>query len=376
MIKSIVRSVAFIFLWFLAGCTNIFAPDTNADSGVVPDATQQDSSAVNDSISNKKPALIRFDYSSAEILSIKGVGGVETARLFFTVTDSSGLPVPGNYLIQFIKNGPDSGGSLVTPFDTTVGGKVECIYASGTKAGVCAITAYYMDGNLNMAACSEVVPLMVAGGPPVGSHFTLVPAKVNMPFALGAEMTVTAFLYDKYRNPARSSMVYFSATGGGITPGGQSDSIGRVQACFRLTADIPDSMRITLAAATRNGSGAEIVASTALVVSGRPVISIAHAALPADTFIVPAGTGTLLQVSVSDSRGYPLSRGTRIIMSVSGGGMLIGESDITLPDVVSGYTQFQVMVADDLSGSSYLYFEVDVESPNGNRNKGIWGKIL
>ncbi|OGJ84875.1 MAG: hypothetical protein A2268_12110 [Candidatus Raymondbacteria bacterium RifOxyA12_full_50_37] len=355
---------------FLLGCDGVFSPGPQS-APVVPDtADLRDTVPL---LSSKEPALIALESISFSRVSVTGVGGVETSVITFLVMDSAGTRVNGAYCIQFQKNGPDSGGVLVTLSDTTNNGHVTCVYKSGTAAGVCAINAEYRDANLAIRASSAIVPLLVSGGPPVGSNFTLIPEKVNIPLVIGTGIQVRALLFDAYGNPACPVMVYFSATGGGITEGGLSDSVGQVDALFLISENVPVDSKITITAVTRDASRQEISASSELVISGLPVLTLSHPGSPSDTIPVSAGGSAAVRVHVADANGYPLSCGTHIVMSVSGSAELLGETDITLPDVVSGYTDFEVRIRD--AGMQYAYFNVAVTSPNGSRTTGLWAKI-
>jgi len=375
MIKSL---LVFCALMAFAGCKGLFEPESARNNSLKSGAdslSHADSLAAKDSLSSAKPAILSLCSLSQSALSVSGVGGLENARLKFMVADSAGVRVSGKFVIQFFKNCPDSGGTLLNPYDTADQGYVECLFKSGTVSGVCAITAKYVENISQVIAASQVVRLLVSGGPVFAQNFSLVPERRNVPLSPDERVLLTAFCFDKYGNPSVPVMVYFSASSGGVLPGGISDSTGRVTSFFTVAGNPPDSMKAVISASTRNGAGDLLLDSDTLLFTGAPEITITHANSPSDTFALARGGSAALHVSVHDSKGHPLSAGSRIVMSLSGGGTLVGNSDITLPDVLSGYTDFEILVRDDASGARYVQFIVNVTGPNGDRKDGLWGKV-
>jgi hypothetical protein len=371
-----IRSCLFALFLVLASCKGLFEPEPARAGSGTDSPAKKDSLAQSDSLSPAKPAVLTLDSLSQPELSVSGVGGVETARLGFTARDSAGIRVGGRFIIQFFKSCPDSGGTLLTLYDTTHHGHVECLFKSGTVSGTCAVTARYIENLSQVIAASQVVRLLISGGPVAAGGFSLVPERHNVPLAAGGNVALTAFCFDRYGNPSVPVMVYFSASAGGVGAGGLTDSTGRVTSFFTMAGNPPDSMKAVVTASTRNGAGDLLAISGTLLFSGAPGITITHAGSPSDTFALARGGSTALHVAVHDAKGHPLSAGAHIVMLLSGGGELVGNSDITLPDIISGFTDFEIMVRDDGSGARYVQFIVDVTGPNGNCKSGLWGRVF
>ena len=364
-----------LFSLFLCGCPTFFAPDITESTEDSGDTVATITEIPIDSLSDLAPASISLDKVENGTLTIRGGGGTENGRLFFSVNDQNGRRVRSSLLVQFVKQSQDSVAVLQTPFDTAREGRVVCCLSSGSRSGICAVTANCLDVSLQPLAVSKAVRILVMGGLPVQENFTLQPERINLPFRMGASLPVIAFLFDKAHNPASPVMVYFSCNGGGITSGGLSDSLGMVEALYRVTEAVSADRRVTLVAETRGDSGNGLYAEAEMVLTGEPRISFDHPQVPSDTFLLARGGGTPLVLQVADDLGRPLCRGSRITLVLTGGGTLLGETEIILPDVLTGYTDFPVRVQDDSSGPRFIYLQAEVQSDNGSRIAGIWGKV-
>ncbi len=321
-----------------------------------------------------RPYSITISRCTPTNLSVRGVGGAEKATVEFAVSDSAGNEIIDGYNIRFILSSADSVAQLVNDRDSVRGGKVSCSVVSGRVSGAVSITAVYYERVGEPLVVSRAVPLLVCGGAPTSERFSIVLDKINIPKSSTEAVGVILYLADKYGNPSTGQMVHLAASVGLIGAGGFSDSLGSLKAVLLLYPPWCDSSNGTVVASTFNGDGLLITSSARFILSGKPTIT-AHFATGSDTFNLPIGGECVINYTVSDETGLPLCGGTKISIELSGGGILIGENDIVVPDVLSGHTDYSIVVRDDFSGSRTVHLLVVVSGRNGNTAKGLWGKV-
>jgi hypothetical protein len=357
-----------LLIIFLSDCGNLISPAVN-ENGI--DSLRQNDSTINN---GGRPFHITLNTVSSEKIAVRGVSGIESAVITFLVIDSTGKNAANGSEIRFILICGDSVAKLEKETDMVVNGKVSCSVYSGSASGTISLTAVYSERLGEPLVISATVPVLVSGGPPVSGRFSVVLSKQNIPKKESEQVTVTAYLADKYGNPSSGRMVHFSTTSGIVLSGAASDSTGTLATKLSLYSPWPDSSRGVVSASTFDGNGNVLNSTAGFVLSGEPVIQFLHNGI-ADTFNLSAGGESLVRYTVSDNVGLPLCAGTKISVELFGGGVLVGESEITLPDVISGYTQFSTIVRDDGSGNRMVRLSVNVSGPNGTLTKGIWGRV-
>lgn len=327
--------------------------------------------------SDDEPANVVLVHVERTNLSVAGVGGNETSQITFEVRDGQGRPLrAGNHRDVTFQLVSAPAGAILTKLadETDDFGRVSTSVASGTSSGVVKVRAT-CEG-----VYSEVVNLVVSGGPPDAAHFSLAASKVNIAGRLlfGIADPITAFLYDQYGNPVPAgTAVYFTSNFAGIQGSAVTDTVGRATVTLYSAAPIPDcadSGLVEITASTVDGSNNVITAKTKVLFSGPTAIS----ALPS-TFAVPNGGYQDLLIYVSDDCGNPLVE-TSMIQITSSGGTLVGNTLVMMPDTRSkGATQVWVRLSDansvDTEAPEGSSITVQVTSPNGDASLVIFGTI-
>jgi len=165
------------------------------------------------------PASLYLLGTSVANIGIKGAGGLETLQLVFQVVDSLGIPIDLDNAVNVgyvLAASPGSGAVLNPPSTRTdANGQASVVLTSGTKDGVVQVTASISLGSKIIS--SNPVAVTIHGGLPDLTHFSCVPAILNIPGynVFGVEDVITAFVGDKYSNPVRvGTAVYFNTEGG------------------------------------------------------------------------------------------------------------------------------------------------------------------
>ncbi|MFH1679178.1 MAG: invasin domain 3-containing protein [Candidatus Eisenbacteria bacterium] len=328
--------------------------------------------------SDAEPASVVLVSVEDSSLAVAGVGGDETSVLTFEVRDEVGRPMrqgnPTPVAFQIVAS-PGGGVSLSRAADTTnAEGRVSTTVRSGTVSGVVKVRA------AAGSAVSSVVNLAIRGGPPDAAHFSIAAEKVNIEGLLrfGIEDDITAFVYDVYGNPVQpGTAVYFTSQFGGILGSAVTDTTGRARSTLYSAAPLPTCAQgglVPVAARTVDGANQMIQANMNVLFSGATVISASPS-----SFDVPNGGYVDLLVFVSDACGNPLVEGTFVEVT-SSGGLLVGNTQVTLPDTQSlGYTQFWVRLTDSYSDETNpavgATITVEVNSKNGDAGFVIFGTI-
>ncbi len=337
---------------------------------------------INHGATNSEPTTIQLVSVEDSTLSVAGVGGDETATLVWEVRDARGFPVgvSNQVDVDFEIVASPGGGVLLTPTTATTDGEglVYTTLQSGTNAGVVKIKA--RTGTIESSAAS----IAIHGGPPDAAHFSLAAQHVNIAglLLLGIEDPITAFVFDKFSNPVPpGTAVYFTTDFGGILGSGVTDDAGQAVATLYSALPLPscaDNGMVNVTARTFGEGALEISATANILFSGGTTIS----SIPSTFTIGPGGFQDIF-VTVSDQCGNPLTQGTRVDIS-SSGGSLVGALSTTLPDTRNqANTQFWVRLSDDEAAEpdsaapppENHSIEVKVNSVNGNATFIIFGTI-
>ncbi len=362
---------------------------------------------------------IAFLGSSPQELRVYGVGGQETSILSWEVRDSLGLPIDLTHSVTMtftLVAGPN-GGEYVSPnpVSTNTVGRAYTTFNAGTKAGVVQVLAQATGGGLTRTIASQPVRLIIDGGFPVQSHFTV--AAVSYNFAalnwLNRRDAITVLVGDIYSNPvAPNTAVYFhtspygageSGGAGVIQPAVFTDKDGlgsvdlisgypRPSGVYAAAGPSPGDGYHYVVARTIGQGGAVVMDSVMLLWSGVPFISN----LNPTTFNIANGGSQNISFSVSDQNGHPLAAGTTITVTgqvppppdpntpvnqIQVGFGLNGS--VTLPDVIAsgvGTTDFSFKLSDGSSqildnvGTPVL-MTISVSGPNGQALAFINGVV-
>jgi hypothetical protein len=323
------------------------------------------------------PLTIVLDSISRQELQVAGCGGNEIADITFLVLNQAGLPAGDSIIVTFGKTGSVSDDSLLITRDTTRAGRVRTKLKSGTQAGVAGILASItLEGKTIQ---SENILIVIHGGLPVDSNFTVTSRPVNIPglFQAGASAEITVYVFDRYSNPVKpQTPIYFTSNAGGVEAAAYSDEQGQAAVTFwssELTPPAPGFLAsITAKTIALTSYGSDTISqSCQILFSGACSVSIS----PSGAFDLPNGGSQSFNVHVADIYNHPLCAGSQIKVSASIG-TLRGNTDITLDDRISGGTEYRVVLVDaDSSAQGECLFKVEVTSPNGNKNVEIWGRI-
>jgi hypothetical protein len=296
---------------------------------------------------------ITFLGSTAQEVSVYGVGGKETAILGWEVRDSLGLPIDAAHAVQLqftSTNGPNGGEYISPPAVTTNQvGQAFTTFNAGTKAGVVQVTASTTVGSRQIS--SSPVRLVINGGFPVQSHFSISAERHNFPALgwVGKTNSVGVLVGDMYSNPvAPGTAVYFRSSAGVIQPSifTNKDGFGTVV----LYSGNPEPMGTYAAPAYGNGyhfvvartlgqGGAVVEDSTLILWSGLGELS---GVTPTSFDIGNAGSQSFT-FKVADALGHPLAAGTRI-----------GVVATIPPPPTTGQQQNQVIIVFGVNGSIEL----------------------
>ncbi|MBI4723028.1 MAG: Ig-like domain-containing protein [Candidatus Stahlbacteria bacterium] len=307
-------------------------------------------------------------------IAVQGSGGNETSTLIFQVRDASGQPISGVRTVDFAIDGGPNGGEYIYPtFAPTAAEALATTHLnSGTISGPVRIVAQVQGTNIS----SGPVQIAIVSGPPDPAHFTVVTAKLNL-YALGiAGVTdqITAFVGDKYGNPVLDgTSVWFTTACGIIQPGSGTTGEGITSNTLVSCAPWPDTGFFWVQGWTIDGYGDIIQDSTRILWSGN-----SYLLLSPTSFNIPNGGSENFTITVCDVNKNPLTEGTTISVSADAG-ELRGETSTLIPDTQSrAWTSFQFQLMDDKPDTIALRscrLTVNLTSPNGNKNRTIYGSI-
>ncbi len=325
---------------------------------------------------------------SATTISVKGTGATETSTMSFVVKDSLGNPVSVTRAatIAFSIVGGPGGGETVSPPSavTDANGDVAATINAGTKAGVVQVVATTTVNGKTIT--SSPVTVTIAGGLPNQNHLTVWTDKSNYPGLIGQGGTLGKVLVqvgDVYGNPVQPSAMYFSATGGGISPASiTTDATGSGQVSILGGNPSPINGLDTITVATNGVGGASVSAKTVVVFSGSPVISSSE--FPTDTIgTIAAGSSLSVRYKVEDANKNPLASGNTISLAVSGTAAsyvtLSGNTSVTTADTKDTLTTRQhIAVVNNVpqggTGGTFR-LTITVTGPNGTAAKTLTGTL-
>jgi hypothetical protein len=296
---------------------------------------------------------IAFLQASPAEIAVYGVGGTETSLLSWEVRDSVGIPIDALHKVTLTFtsiNGPN-GGEYISPpaVETNASGQAFTTFNAGTKSGVVQITASTKIGTRTIT--SSPIRLVIHGGFPVQSHFSIAPTAHNFAAlgTLGSSLAITVLVGDIYSNPVvPNTAVYFRSSAGVIQPSifTSADGFGSVQ----LYSGNPEPMGSSAATAFGDGyhyvvartlgqGGVSVQDSTLILWSGRGIISN----LSATTFDIANAGSQTFSFRLADALGHPLAAGTKIAVKAS-----------IPPPATDGEKQNQVAVTFGVNGEMEL----------------------
>ena len=336
-------------------------------------------------------ATIAFLGASLSAISVREVGADETAILTFEVRDSLGIPVDVDNqatVTFFIQNGP-GGGEYVYPITAkTEGstGRARTTLNSGTRAGVVQIVSQVTIGARIIR--SAPVIMNIFGGFPVFSHFSIGVEKLNFPGydELNERNRITVLAGDKYSNPVRpGTAIYFSTSGGVIPVPGTAYTNDDGIATSTIISGNPRPIDPVFGpgfgwvrARTVGERGETVIDSALVLFSGSSVIRDVN---PTSFTVPKGGASGPINFTVSDRNNNPLSKGTRIVVTLQYTAPpnttinlnVTGDINITLGDTQVrglGTTQFSFQVVDQTVGGVPTRIPaavvIEVKSPNGD----------
>ena len=339
---------------------------------------------------------IAFLGANPQEISVRGVGGLETALLTWEVRDSLGLPIDAAHALQLsitIQNGP-GGGEYISPspVTTNASGQAFTTVTSGTRSGVFQIFA---TGTVGARVLSTTpVRITINAGFADQVHFTVAAQRFNLPIlgVANARTPVSVLVGDRYSNPvAVNTAVYFRSSAGVVQPSvftnkdgqGSVDLIsGNPQPLGPYAAAVFGDAYHYVVARTIGEAGAAVTDSILVMWSGRSLITNFNPV----TFDIPNGGSQVFTFTVADALGHPLAGGTTISVlalvppppdpnaPVNQVQLTFGvNGGITLPDVIfpgPGATTFTCKLSDGTTNildsiGTRVALSVSVGGPNG-----------
>lgn len=373
---------------------------------------------------------IKFISSSLKTISIRGAGD-DVSKLTFEVRDSLDVPVDQNNSVAvFFKliTKPDDLVQLNNASTTTNSlGQAIVQLSSGEKAGQAQVQAYTTVKNIIDTAKtdtikSDIVSVIIAGGLPVVSRFTLGADKVNVPGLgkFGVRNTIIAIVGDTAGNPVqKGTLVSFKTTGGIIQSSAPTSDDGIASVVLISGNPFPANGFVSVTAqvgtpgyintkqniintivdeaviikgirnikATKNLDGLNTKKLSKTPSTFEKTINILFSGEPTITsndsvFIIPSLGSKQIMFTVGDINGNPMAGGTSIKVTGVGidtlGTQLSGDVDVVLPDTYdNSFTKFKINVVDrrvkDFDKAIPFSLNIDVVGPNGNLKKTLNG---
>jgi len=330
------------------------------------------------------PVAIFLIAQSSLSLGVKESGAPESGKITFQVIDSLGnaIDFANSVAVKFTIGFGTGGGEFLSPDSsyTDTKGQASVFLTSGTKAGTVQIIATILVGN--KAVRSIPVTYAIHGGLPDQNHFSIGPEYVNVPGLViyGMLDKMTAFVGDKYGNPARpNTPVYFTTTGGIIVGSANTDDHGRAPVDL-ITARPepfdailgPGFARIT---ATSSDENFNLVTNTIpILFSGTPSITCSPS-----TFDIPNNGTQFFNYEVKDINNNPLSSWQTINVTVEGDNVSArGDISFPLPDTQSkNWTQFSFSITDTdtLPVARSVSVSIKTSGFNGGANYSFSGTV-
>lgn len=329
---------------------------------------------------------IAFLGATPSQVSVYGVGGKETSVLQWEVRDSLGNPIDDAHAVEltFASVSGPSGGEYISPIKVATNdqGQAATTFNAGTRSGVVQVRASATVGSRSII--SSPVQLVIQGGFPVQSHFSIASTIHNFPAMnyVARTLPISILAGDVYSNPvAIGTAVYFRSSAGVIQPSifTNGDGQGSVQLISGnprplgayATPAYGDGYHYVVARTIGQG-GVAVEDSILVLWTGLAAIS---GVTPA-TFDIPDGGLENFQFVVADGLGHPLAQGTGISVSAvipppptqgvpqnqvlvvfgDNGGVILG--DVMFPG--PGTTQFSFTVKDGTWGGTTQATPVNV----------------
>jgi hypothetical protein len=342
------------------------------------------------------PSMLAVNGSSARSIAVNESSNDPNAStaLSFVVKDSLGNTIT-NYAgsgISRVKVGFSlvpaaglSGGELLTPAidSASDAGVVNTVFHAGTKSGIVRVAATLLGTNRTPA----YVDITVSGGCPDSNRIALNLSQTNYPGLItsGALGTVSVQMSDQFNNPAKTSSIYFTTTGGTIDPSTQTNSAGQASVTLYGGGQTPNDGGILgnahVSMFTYGRDSILIKKSASLLFSGKAVITATNATH--DSLIVYDGGYFDLSYKIADVNGNPLASGNNVSMSVSGTVAssinLSGDVSVATPDTRdTNSTFYHLRVTDNTpNGGLYGDFKVTivVSGVNGSATKILYGTL-
>lgn len=329
-----------------------------------------------------EPASINLYSQSSESIGVKESGAVESAEIIFEVRDSSGviLDLDHKVTVNFRLSQSPGGGEYLYPSSAVTNGKGQVAVAinSGTIAGVVQVIAEIsFNGSIIR---SKPILIAIHSGLPDQEHFDIAIEQINVPGLLEIEKySVTAFVGDKYSNRVRQgTSVYFKTTGGFIDGSALTDEEGEATVLYTTSNPIPSHPTY--------GSGYGVITATTIDEDSN-YISVEHLILftgspdniqlSPSSFSIPNGGSQTFNLTVTDVNGNPLAKNSSIVVTAEGSGVsLKGTTNVIMPDVLTGNTQFTFFLEDsdpeeDKTSSIVLTIKATTALKSGSYSREI-----
>jgi len=351
---------------------------------------------------------IAFLGATPQELRVYGVGGQETAVLSWEVRDSLGLPIDASQklTISFSLVGAPGGGEYVSPasVQTNAVGRAYTTFNAGTRAGVTQVLASATN-SAGRPLSSSPVRVVIDGGFPVQSHFSISATNLNFPALHWQNRRdgIQVLLGDIYSNPvAQNTAVYFHTSpypvgeiggAGVVQPAVYTDRDGLGSVSLISGSPLPFGAYAYTGPSLPNGNGyhyvvartigqggAVVMDSVKILWSGFPFITN----LSQSTFDIPNAGYVDITFTVADELGHPLAAGTSITVTAqvppppdpttSMNQVQVGfglNGSITLTDVISAgsnTTDFSFRLSDGTSNITQVtsvLMTISVSGPNG-----------
>ncbi|MFA6469209.1 MAG: Ig-like domain-containing protein [Bacteroidota bacterium] len=373
---------------------------------------------------------IAFLSSTLAQISVFGTGN-DATNITFEVRDSLGVPVDEankTPVVLTVETQPDTVNSVTIKPDTAVTnslGQVVFRLTSGPKSGIITLKASSRskkkNGTDSINISSKVVSIVVAGGIPDPTRFTIGSQKVNIPGLVKYDLrnTITAVVGDKFGNPVQKGTVVYFETNGGIIQAYSTTNLDGSVGVDLITGNPPPPSGVATITALvgttgggsvqGNGMNEEVIlkplrskrqgntSSTqmknrstrvmtpfskqiTMIFSGEPIIKVPSA--DSTFFSVPLLGSKQIEFRVADIYNHPMAEGTVVTVTGVGldttGAVLSGDVTKILPDTRdSAFTKFFINVSDkrnsNLNNNVALKLIVEVNGPNGTAKRTISG---
>lgn len=315
-------------------------------------------------------------------IGVKESGSPETAILLFEVQDSSGVPLDLAHAVtvNFKLAVSPGGGEFITPLSakTNASGRISLTLTSGLKAGVVQLIAEIKLSSKTIT--SKPVNISIHGGLPDQAHFSIAPAKFNIPGynINGILDAITVYAGDKYSNPVKpNTSVYFTTTGGIIEGSAVTNTMG-VGSVNLMSAEPRPFHAVygkgfaTVTATSADENYQTVSSQVVVLFSGLPLLTIS----PMTVDIPYLGTQSFTY-TVKDQNDNPLAGGTSVSVSVEGDKVkTAGETTVTIPDTQSkAWTQFSFSVTSSDTSKTVRPVTISVKTtgPNGDNKIVLTG---